>query len=84
MTEETTGFPNIESNQLIYNLFIMSGVQILETFLALHVLWPNQNQVAQLKFKLFKTRPAITVSTKASFIKINFVYMNKRCFSTTG
>ena len=38
MTEETTGFPNIESNQLIYNLFIMSGVQILETFLALHVL----------------------------------------------
>ena len=33
----------------------MSGVQILETFLAL--LWPNENQVTQQKFKLFKTRP---------------------------
>ena len=45
----------IESNQFISYLFIMSGVQILETFLAL--LWPNENQVAQQKFKLFKTRP---------------------------
>ena len=45
----------IESNQFISYLFIMSGVQILETFLAL--LWPNENQVAQQKFKLFKSRP---------------------------
>ena len=59
----------------------MSGVQIFETFLAL--LWANQNQVAQQKFKLFKTRP-ITVSRQASFMEINFVYMNKRCFSTEG
>ena len=54
----------------------MSGVQIFETFLAL--LWANQNQVAQQKFKLFKTRP-ITVSRQVSFMEINFVYMNKRC-----
>ena len=31
----------------------MSEVHVLETFFAL--LWPNQNKVAQQKFKLFKT-----------------------------
>ena len=80
MMEETTGFPNCHRVWSVYDLFIKSGLQILGTFHA--VLWPSQNLVAQLKFKLFKTRP-ITVSTQDSFMEINFVYMNK-CFSTEG